>query len=62
MTIDAAFEFVCGECGGMAIKAFDAERAMPSTVIGCARCGHSRGTLAALQNIACVGTAGKFEI
>jgi DNA-directed RNA polymerase subunit RPC12/RpoP len=62
MTIDAAFEFVCEACGSMAIQGFDAERASPSTMIVCAKCGHPRGTLATLQKLAYVGSPGQFDI
>lgn len=46
----------------MAIKAFDAERATPGTIICCAKCEHPRGTFASLQVLALSGVRGQFEI
>ena len=55
------FKMVCDECGSLSIKMPDPKNAPCSTIIRCARCDASRGTLDGLHQLARQGHSDLFE-
>jgi hypothetical protein len=52
MSTSVDFQMVCGNCGGLAIKIEDPERAPREAIVYCGDCGVSRGTMGALRDLA----------
>jgi hypothetical protein len=52
MNTSLDFQMVCTNCGGLAIKIKNPERAPREAIIYCGDCGVSRGTIGALRDLA----------
>jgi hypothetical protein len=46
------FQMVCSDCGSLAVKIENPERASREAIVCCSDCGVSRGTMGALRDLA----------
>jgi hypothetical protein len=52
MNTSVGFQTVCGDCGSLAIRIENPERASREATVYCGDCGASRGTMGALRDLA----------
>jgi hypothetical protein len=45
------FQFICGKCGGLAVKIENPERVSRENIVHCGDCGASRGTMGGLKDL-----------